>query len=283
MKTFIHIIMTTALAVTATAALLSLAGTARALPSGGSVAAGSVTISTPSAATMQITQTSNRGIVNWNSFGIAGGEAVNITQPSSTSSLLNRVTGGSASQIYGSLTSNGQVFLINPNGVLFGKGASVNVGGLVASSLNITDDNFMNNKLKFFKDGSAGSVVNQGGITAGFAALLGPQVDNSGSIVTLKGSAALGAADAITLNFDTGGLIALTLDQGAYNAQVQNSGIIEADGGKVILTAKSADSIVKSMVNNTGVIHARSVDSQNGQILRTWTAPNRYPSAVPRA
>ena len=249
------------------AALVACGTAAHALPTGNSLAAGQATVSTPTAGQMQITQTSNRAVINWNSFGIATGESVNISQPSSSSALLNRVIGNSSSEIYGSLTANGQVFLINPNGVLFGKSASVNVGGLVASSLNITDTDFMNNNLKFFKDGSAGSVVNQGTITAGFAALLGPTVDNSGSIITYKGSTVLAGADAVTLNFDTSGLIALTLDQGAYNAQVQNSGIIEADGGRVILSAKSADSILKSMVNNSGIIRARSVDTSNGQIL----------------
>ncbi len=122
---------------------------------------------------MQITQTSNRAVMDWSSFSILKGEAVNISQPSSRSALLNRVVGNSASEIYGSLTANGQVFLINPNGILFGQGASVNVGGLVASSLDISDDNFMNAALTFYNDGAAGSVVNQGGINAGFAALLG--------------------------------------------------------------------------------------------------------------
>lgn len=212
----------------AAVAFLASGGAAFALPSGNSLVAGQATVSTPAAGQMQINQTSNRAIINWQSFGIAAGEAVNITQPNSQAALLNRVVGNSGSEIFGKLTANGQVFLVNPNGVLFGRGAEVNVGGLVASSLNIANDDFMNSNLKFFKDGTAGSVVNQGSISAGFAALLGPIVDNSGSIITYKGSTALGAADAVTLNFDANGLIALKLDQGAYNAQVLNSGIIEA-------------------------------------------------------
>lgn len=251
----------------AAVAFLASGGLAFALPTGNNLVAGQATVSTPAAGQMQITQTSNRAIINWQSFGIASGETVNITQPSSSAALLNRVVGNSGSEIFGKLTANGQVFLVNPNGVLFGRGAEVNVGGLVASSLNIANDDFMNSNLKFFKDGTAGSVVNQGSISAGFAALLGPIVDNSGSIITCKGSTALGAADAVTLNFDTQGLIALKLDQGAYNAQVQNSGIIEADGGRVLLTAKSADDVLKSMVNTTGIIKARTVENKNGEIL----------------
>jgi filamentous hemagglutinin family protein len=247
--------------------LLTAGGAAYALPNGNTLVAGQATVTTPAAGQMQITQSTNNAIINWNSFGIAAGEAVNISQPSSQAALLNRVVGNSGSEIFGKLSANGQVFLINPNGVLFGRGAEVNVGGLVASSLNMTDDNFMNSNLKFFKDGAAGSVVNQGSITAGFAALLGPTVDNSGTIITFKGSTVLGAADAVTLDFDAQGLIALKLDQGAYGAQVQNSGVIEADGGRVLLTAKSADDILKSMVNTSGRIQARSVENRNGEIL----------------
>ncbi len=238
-----------------------------ALPGGGQAVAGQATISQPAAGQMNINQTSNRAVINWSTFGIASGETVNISQPSSQSALLNRIVGNSPSEIFGKLNANGQVFLVNPNGVLFGKGASVNVGGLVASSLNIKDNDFMSANLSFNKDGQAGSVINQGEISAGFVALLGPQVSNSGSIIAIKGSVALGAADSITLNFDNNGLIALKLDQGALNAQAGNSGLIEADGGRVLLTAKSADNILKSMVNNTGVIQARTVENRNGEII----------------
>ncbi|MEI7671745.1 MAG: filamentous hemagglutinin N-terminal domain-containing protein, partial [Deltaproteobacteria bacterium] len=122
--------------------LLLTAGVAYALPSGGQVAAGQVVISAPTSQQMNIKQGTNQAIINWNSFGIGKGEAVKITQPTSQSTLLNRVLGNNPSNIFGSLTANAQVFLVNPSGVLFAPGASVNVGGLVASSLNIKDNDF---------------------------------------------------------------------------------------------------------------------------------------------
>ena len=254
-------------AVTALCSVALLTLSAHAMPSGGQVAAGQAVVSQPTTNRMQIDQSSNRAVINWNSFGIAANEAVKINQPSSSSVLLNRVLGNSPSAIFGQLSANGQLFLINPAGVLFAPGASVNVGGVVASSLTMKDDDFMAGAYHFAREGSAGSVVNRGEIKAGFAALLGPTVENSGAIITARGSAALGAADSITLNFDGNGLIALKLEKGAYGALVTNSGVIEADGGRILLTAKSADNVMKSMVNTTGRLQARTVEQRSGEIL----------------
>ena len=113
---------------------LLLADKTHALPINGQTAAGKATISTQSSSEMHIVQGSNRAIINWDSFSIGKGESVNITQPSSQSTMLNRVLGNNPSEIFGSLTANGQLFLINPGGVLFAPGASINAGGLVAST-----------------------------------------------------------------------------------------------------------------------------------------------------
>ena len=198
-----------------------------ALPTDGKIAAGQVTISTPSSTTMQIGQESNHAIINWNSFGIGKGEAVNITQPSSQSTLLNRVLGNDPSSIFGTLTANGRIFLVNPNGMLFTPGASVNVGGLVASTLAINDNDFLAEKYAFFKNGEKGSIINQGALSSGFIALLGNCTTNTGSIITTKGSSGLAAGDGITLDLDTCGLVAIKVDKTAYNAQITNSGVIE--------------------------------------------------------
>ena len=197
---------------------------AHALPAGGQLAAGQAVITTPSASQMNITQGTNQAIINWNSFGIGKGETVNIAQPSASSTLLNRVLGNDPSNIFGSLNANGRVFLTNPSGILFAPGASVNVGGLVASSLNIKDSDFMAGKYSFFKDIIAGSVVNQGKISGGFVALLGNSVENAGTIVTTKGTTGLAAGDEITLGFDPFGLMSIKVDKAAYQAQVTNSG-----------------------------------------------------------
>jgi len=224
--------------------LIMAASGADALPGGGQVVAGQAAISSPSATQMNINQGTNQAIINWNSFGIGRGEAVKITQPTSQSSLLNRVLGNNPSQIFGSLSANGRVFLTNPSGILFAPGSSVNVGGLVASSLNIKDSDFMNGKYSFFKDGAAGAVVNQGNISGGFVALLGNSVENAGTIVTTKGTTGLAAGDEITLGFDPNGLMAIKVDKAAYQAQVTNSGVIEADGGSVVMTASAADALL---------------------------------------
>ncbi|MBV5340335.1 MAG: filamentous hemagglutinin N-terminal domain-containing protein, partial [Deltaproteobacteria bacterium] len=258
--------VTVAAAVLSTVLVFAATG-AHALPIGGQVAAGQAAISTPSATQMNITQGTNQAIVNWNSFGIGRGEAVNISQPSASSTLLNRVLGNNPSEIFGSLTANGRVFLTNPSGILFAPGASVNVGGLVASSLNIKDSDFLAGNYSFFKDGTAGSVINQGNISGGFVALLGNSVENAGTIVTTKGSTGFAAGDEITLGFDPAGLMAIKVDKGAYNAQISNSGVIEADGGTVVMTAKAADALLGSVVNNSGVIRAQTMVERNGEII----------------
>ena len=131
-----------------------------ALPTGGSVAAGSASIS-QAGSRLSVQQQSSRAIVNWNTFNIGSQAAVNFQQPSTSSVVLNRVSaGGGVSEIYGSLTANGQVFLVNPAGTVFGRGAQVNVGGLVASSLDITNENFLNGNYRFTSGGMAGSIVN---------------------------------------------------------------------------------------------------------------------------
>ncbi|MEI7672413.1 MAG: filamentous hemagglutinin, partial [Deltaproteobacteria bacterium] len=156
---------------------------------------------------------------------------------------------------------------VNPSGVLFAPGASVNVGGLVASSLNIKDSDFLSGKYSFFKDVSAGSVVNQGNISGGFVALLGNSVENAGTIVTTKGTTGLAAGDEITLGFDPNGLMAIKVDKGAYQAQVTNSGVIEADGGTVVMTASAADALLATVVNNSGTVRANSMVERNGAIV----------------
>ena len=149
---------------------------------------------------MVVKQSTERLAINWQSFNIGAGNSVRFDQPAATSIALNRVLGNSRSEIYGNLTSNGQVFLINPNGVLFGAGAQVDVGGLVASTLNITDRNFLDGKFVFSDPSNTGSVINQGNLNArgngnggGYLALIGNQVSNTGSMQAHLGSVVLGA------------------------------------------------------------------------------------------
>jgi filamentous hemagglutinin family protein len=237
------------------------------LPTGGSVAAGNATIATQGN-TLTVTQSSNAAALNWQSFDVAAGNTVTFVQPNSNAVALNRVTGPDASQILGNLNANGKVFLVNPNGVLFGAGAQVNVAGLVASTLNIADADFMAGKYAFSGAGT-GSVLNKGTITAadgGYVALLGGHVGNDGAITARLGTVALASGTAITLDVAGDGLLNVVVDAGAVGALVRNGGLIRADGGTVLMTAQGAGTLLGTVVNNSGVIEARTIDTRGGTI-----------------
>lgn len=246
--------------------MLAFGSNVYALPVGGVVAAGGASISSTAGSTT-ITQSSQNVAINWQSFSIGATEAVRFVQPNSSSVALNRVLGADPSSILGSMSANGKVFLINPNGILFGKGAQINVGGLIASTLNITDSDFMAGRYQFSGNSDA-AVLNQGSINAegGYVALLGANVSNEGIIVARLGTVALAAGNAITLDVAGDGLLNVTVSQGAVNALVQNGGLIHADGGQVLLTAKAAGDLMQSAVNNTGVIQAQTIENHNGTI-----------------
>lgn len=250
----------------AAALMLAFGSAAYANPTGGVVSAGSAGIA-GSAGTMTVTQTTQNVAINWQTFNVGQAESVRFVQPNSSSVALNRVLGPDPSSILGSLTANGKVFLVNPNGVLFGRGASVNVAGLVASTLGISDANFMAGKYSFAGAG-AGSVVNEGSINAngGYVALLGANVDNQGLISAQLGTVALAAGNAVTLDVAGDGLLNVMVNEGAMNALVRNGGLIQADGGQVVLSAQAAGNLLQTVVNNTGVIRAQTLDTRNGII-----------------
>lgn len=236
-------------------------------PMGGVVSAGAATIGGTSAK-MSITQTTPNVAINWQSFGIKAGESVRFVQPDSNSVALNRVIGADPSNILGSLTANGKVFLVNPNGILFGQGASVNVGGLVASTLAISDTDFMSRSYQFSGAGN-GVVRNDGSINAadgGYVALLGANVSNQGTIAARLGTVALAAGNAVTLDVAGDKLLNVTVTQGALNALVDNGGLIRADGGQVLMTTQAAGSLFANAVNNTGLVQAQTLQNNNGMI-----------------
>jgi filamentous hemagglutinin family protein len=255
-----------ALKALAVSLMLAFGSHSYALPANGTVVAGSATI-TGSTSNMTINQSSQNAVLNWQSFNIGTGEAVRFVQPNSNSVALNRVLGADATSILGTLSANGKVFIVNPNGILFGKGASVNVGGLVASTRNIADSDFMAGNYKFAGTGN-GSILNQGTINAdgGYVALLGANVSNEGVIAARLGTVALAAGNAVTLDVAGDGLLNVSVDQGAVNALVQNGGMIQADGGHVLLTAQAAGDLLHTVVNNTGVIQAQTIENHDGVI-----------------
>ncbi|MFZ2540654.1 MAG: autotransporter-associated beta strand repeat-containing protein, partial [Gallionella sp.] len=256
-------------------ALLVLSGTAllmplaQAEPTGGQISAGAGAIA-QAGATTTITQNTQNLAINWQSFSIGSNEAVRFNQPNASSIALNRVLGQDPSAILGNMTSNGQVFVLNPNGVLFGAGAQVNVGGLVATTLSLSDADFIAGNYGFSNGGTAGSVVNQGALTAaqaGYIALLAPEVRNEGIITATLGTALLAAGDKVTLNLNNGSLLSYTTDQGSLNALAENKQLIQADGGQVYMSAKAAVALSTAVVNNTGIIEARTIGNVNGTII----------------
>lgn len=250
------------------AVMLAFGGQVFASPAGGVVTQGVASIGT-AGTTTTIHQSTQNAVINWQSFNIAAAETVQFVQPNSSAVTLSRVLGSDPSSILGNLSANGKVFLVNPNGIVFGQGASVNVGGLVASTLDIADSDFMAGSYQFSGNSSA-AVLNQGTINAGggYVALLGANVSNDGVIAAKLGTVALAGGNAVTLDVAGDGLLNVTVNQGAVNALVQNAGLIQADGGKVLLTAQAAASLLHSAVNNTGVIQAQTlVTGQDGTIM----------------
>jgi len=247
---------------------LSATGAAQAGQTGGQVSAGIGTIH-QDGTTTTINQTTQRLSLNWQTFDIGANETVNFVQPGSDAIAVNRILGNKASDIYGHLNANGQVWLINPNGVLFGEGAQVNVGGLVASTLDTSDDSLASGTRTFSGNGK-GSVVNKGSLRAasgGYIALLGNSVSNQGTVSAQLGTVAMGGGSAITLTFDGSRLMHLQVDRSTLDNLVENRQLVQADGGRVFMTAGAADSLLASTVNNTGVVRAQTVENHNGQIV----------------
>lgn len=236
-------------------------------PTGGEVVAGSATIAQTGSATT-INQSSQNAAINWQTFSVGKTESVQFNQPNASAITLNRVTGAESSQILGSLTANGQVFILNPNGVLFGKGAQVNVGGIVASTGRMSDADFMAGNYRI-TGANAGSVINEGNISAGqggVIAFIAPVANNTGTLSAPQGSVLLAGAQAVTITLQDGSLVGYTLDQGALQAMADNGGLIQAEGGHVVLTAKGLDALSKATVNHSGIIEAQTVSTKNGVV-----------------
>ena len=250
----------------AAALMLGYGSLALAGPAGGTVVAGQASITGAPGSTV-IKQGSQNAVINWASFNVGKGESVQFVQPNSHAVALNRVLGSDGTTILGNLSANGKVFIVNPNGVLFGQGASVNTAGLVASTLDINNADFMAGKYQFSGNGT-GKVLNQGSISApgGYVALLGANVSNEGTIQARLGSVALAAGRAITLDVAGDGLLNVAVNAGAVGALVNNGGMIKADGGSVVLTAQAAGDLLRTVVNNTGVIEAQTIATRGGTI-----------------
>ena len=297
------LLISTALQTGALSVGLALAAQAQpapdAHPTGGAVTAGAASISRSSAATT-ISQTSARAAVNWQSFNVGSRQSVNFVQPSASAITLNRVVGPNPSQIAGSINANGQVVLVNQSGVTFFKGAQVNTNGLMVSAAGISNRNFMAGRMKFDRPAHPDAqIVNAGTITiaqAGLAALVAPRVANSGVISAHLGHVILSGAKTATLDLYGDGLLSLDVNNAVTQtpsgatALVTNSGVIQADGGTVQLTARAADGIIQDLVDAGGSIRAASGTivlngiggsiAVAGQLAASGTAPGSTGGSV---
>jgi filamentous hemagglutinin family protein len=267
-------------------------------PNGGTVVGGSATIAGAGSNSVTINQSTQSAIINWQTFNIGAGEATRFNQPNSSSIALNRVVGGlGPSQILGTLSANGRVFVINGDGILFGANAVVNTAGFLATTNDIRNEDFMAGKYNFTIPGRpSASIVNLGTITAasgGFAALVAPGVRNSGTITATLGTVSLASGNSFTLDFYGDKLITLAVnDQIAskvidvatgqpLKSLVRNTGKLSANGGSVELTAAAARAVVNSVINNKGVIEANSIGSRNGRIVLGAATGASKPAGAP--
>lgn len=258
-------------------------GMLNALPNGGEIISGTGSIS-QTAQDMVIQQNTQQLITNWQEFSIGSTESVTFNQPNANAVALNRVIGADPSMILGKLSANGQVFLTNPSGVVFGAGSVVDVHGLLATTLNISDTDFLAGRYQFSQDPKQplSALINEGIINAkNYVGLLAPAVENNGSIIVADmGSVTLGSGTAATLDFNGDGLISFVVTEEVsgdvadpnntkinLKNRILNSGIIQANGGQVLLTAKSASNVISNVVNHTGLIEAQTVMQKDGKII----------------
>ena len=252
-------------------------------PQGGQVTAGSATISSPNSATVQINQSSQKAVIDWTSYNIARHEKTQYVQPSIKSITLNRIDPNQgASIIRGAITANGQIILINPAGMVFDASARIDVSGLLATTANISNSDFMAGKYHFVQSPLwNGAIINNGKITIrneGMAALVAPGVENNGVIVAKMGKVILASGTEYTIDFYGDQMIqfgvnsevskpAVAPDGRTLHSAVSNSGSIIANGGQVLLTAKTAGTILDNSINMSGRIEANTVAQRGGSII----------------
>ena len=242
------------------------------LPVGGQVSAGQATIS-QSAGVMSVNQTTSQAVINWNSFNVGSGAKVIFNQPSSSSATLNRITDVNPSQILGQIVAPGQVIVLNSQGIYFGKSAVVDVGSIVATTAQMSDAAFMSGSTTYNRNGSTGSVINDGKIIAalgGYVALLAPNVQNNGIIVANLGTVVLAAGEQYQLQFSSNGFLRNVIVTGAtIDTLVSNRLAVKAPGGIIIMAASAATTLQSAVVNNGGRISANGLAQQGGQVVLT--------------
>lgn len=237
---------------------------ALALPENGQVIQGNVQIAQPQNHILQILQSSPTGIINWGSFNIDANQLVQFLQPGANSALLNRVIGQDPSQILGQIQANGRILLVNPNGILFGPGSSVNAGSFLATTLSIQDQDFIQGRYDLKQDPNSPlrAVVNQGEIRVtdgGFIALVSPLVDNQGLLIAQQGQVVLGATTQATLQVDARGLLQVSIPDG-FRGQSANA----TNPQTVLLTQSQMSDTLAQLVRGGHAEGERIVETAQG-------------------
>ncbi|PXA05628.1 hypothetical protein DDZ13_01780 [Coraliomargarita sinensis] len=249
--------------------LIFPAGSLRALPSGLDLSHGQLNLS-GGGDSMQIDQLSPQAIANWESFSIGAGQSLDIQQPGVDAVLLNRVIGADPSRLMGQLTANGRVYLINPNGVLVGRNASVNTAEFMASALDVADADFLDGDDLSLSGDTPASVVNFGRITAsnGDIILVAHTVENAGELKAENGVAALAAGQSIVLspNGDQRILVKTGLAESDAQEGVVHRGLIEAAQAEL---KAAGGNVYELAVNQSGIIRATGVTERDGRVLIT--------------
>jgi filamentous hemagglutinin family protein len=227
--------------------------------------------------TLNVTTTANRSIARYQSFNIGRDETVNFQLPQSYSAILNRVVGGDPSQILGTIRSNGQVFLVNPSGILFGSTAQVMVGSLFASTLSISDQDFLDDRLVFKRPAgsSPGLIRNEGSIAVspgGFVVLSAGAIENTGSISAPQGQLHLAVGDRLTVQMDDSVFSEVVIDETLkqkvddLQSAITNTGTLQADDGKILLQTMLEKSVYEKSMNNEGLISAQGLETHGGEV-----------------
>lgn len=238
-----------------------------AAPNGANVVYGDVNISQSGSNTV-INQNTDKAIINWNSFDVNKGESVLFNQNSSSSIILNRVTSGLPTNIFGNISANGNVFILNQAGVLVGNGAQINTNSFLAGAASINDKDFLAGKHNFY--GAQGNVINNGSIKVqdgGYAVLMGKKVENNGLISAKFGKIYLSSGETFRMDMSGNDLIGVAVEKGITDAYISNAGHIQSEGGTIVMTAKNASDVIRHAVNNTGIIDASSISYEGGKVI----------------
>ncbi|MFG6456234.1 autotransporter-associated beta strand repeat-containing protein [Roseateles sp. BYS96W] len=253
------------------AAVIALSPVAWALPTGGVVGSGQAQIGTPGAGQMLIVQSTPTAAIDWKTFSIAGGEVLRVQQPGASSVLYNTVSGADPSQILGTLQANGRVFLSNPRGILFGSGAQVDVGGLVATTLRLGANPLAGSpgaRLSLQADADAGAIRVEGELRAtGTIALVAPQVEVAPGARVVAGRVGIAAAGAVDVDLDGDGLVFFNARNTGQEVRVNLAGLVQADAGLAEVRAAARSALAGTVLNLDGVVRARGLARQGGRIV----------------